>query len=289
MDSKIKHKGKYFYVIRSADGKYLSGFTDDLERLLYIRGKRHSSIKFPLQLFYPREYKHPLKVKMTLRRFIVNGVAVRLYDYKKSISLYGIKLDIEIDVYRFKRIPFKKGDVVIDIGAHVGFVSIYLAKKYPFLKIYSFEPTKDNYEHFKKNIKLNRVKNIKAFNKAVTQDGRKVDMYTYFFNTGAASICSKNIESFGRCYHSVKSITLDDIFRTYHIKKCKVLKIDCEGSEYEILLNTKMLNRVEYLSAEFHYNNYLHSKGYSVKRLYDYCCRFIKKKNIKYEVNHMLE
>ena len=38
-------------------------------------------------------------------------------------------------IYNFDDINFEPGDVVIDIGANIGIVSIYLAKRYPFLKI----------------------------------------------------------------------------------------------------------------------------------------------------------
>lgn len=288
MNSKVKDKGKYFYIIKYGNSRYLTGFTDTCKKLVDIC-KNKKLLLQPIYVRYVRTHKPPPKVKTILRRFVVDGVAVRLCDYEKSNSLYGIESEIKQDVYRLKRILFKKEDVVIDIGAHVGFISIYLAKKYPFLKIYSFEPSQDNYKHFKKNIKLNRVKNVKAFNKAVSQDGRRLDMYGRLFNSGGDTIYSKKLELLGYHYHSVKSITLDDIFRTLHIKKCKVLKIDCEGSEYEILFNTKMLNRIEYFSAEFHYNNYLHSKGYFVRRLYDYCCRFIKKENVRYNIVHMIE
>ncbi|MDR1942676.1 MAG: FkbM family methyltransferase [Endomicrobium sp.] len=85
------------------------------------------------------------------------------------------------DDYKLNCIDFNQMDVVIDIGANIGMISIYLAKKYPFLKIYSFEPVKCNYEKFKKNIELNKIPNgvINIQNKAVTKDGRTVQM---FFN-----------------------------------------------------------------------------------------------------------
>lgn len=54
----------------------------------------------------------------------------------------------EIDNYDFDSIDFKERDVVIDIGGNIGMVSIYLAKKYPFLKIYAFEPVIQNYQNF---------------------------------------------------------------------------------------------------------------------------------------------
>jgi FkbM family methyltransferase len=92
--------------------------------------------------------------------------------------------------YVFDNIDFKPGDAVIDIGGNIGIISIYLAKKYPFLKIYSFEPVKYNFDNFLRNIKLNNIPDgiIKVENRAVTKDARKVQINFDPFNTGASSI-----------------------------------------------------------------------------------------------------
>jgi FkbM family methyltransferase len=36
----------------------------------------------------------------------------------------------------------------------------------------------------------------------------------------------------------VQGTTLDEIFGAFHIEKCDLLKIDCEGAEYDILFHT---------------------------------------------------
>lgn len=178
---------------------------------------------------------------------------------------------------------------MIDIGAHVGVFSIYLAKKYPFIKIYSYEPVPENFQNFKKNIQINNVLNIKIYNKAITCDGRNLKMTMHFLNTGGASAQLKNMQLPEHSYYNVESENLDDIFETHNIKKCKLLKIDCEGSEYEILFNSKRLNSIEYLSGEFHINEYLKNKGYSIEGLYEYCKKYVKLKNISYTSCDMAE
>lgn len=187
----------------------------------------------------------------------------------------------EIDDYNFDSIDFKDGDVVIDIGGNIGTVSIYLAKKYPFLKIYAFEPVKQNYENFLKNIELNNINKdiIKVFNLAITKDRRDVILTSPFYNSGASNIYDNY--SNGIVLNndiSIKSITFDDIFSNNNISKCKLLKIDCEGAEYEILYsaNVENLKNCEYMCGEFH--------GIEDKRekLYDYCNKYIKHIEIVY-------
>ncbi|MDR0595839.1 MAG: FkbM family methyltransferase [Puniceicoccales bacterium] len=75
------------------------------------------------------------------------------------------------------------------------------------------------------------------------------------------------------------SITLKKIFKKYDIKACKLLKIDCEGAEYEILYNTdkNILKRCEYLRGEFHEDVRIREAGYSADTLKKYCDEIIGK------------
>jgi hypothetical protein len=70
-------------------------------------------------------------------------------------------------------------------------------------------------------------------------------------------------------------VTLDDIFAEHGLERCKLLKIDCEGSEHEILLSTGVLPRVEHLAGEFHINGRLRAQGHSIERLRAHCARFV--------------
>ena len=211
----------------------------------------------------------------------LGGIDFKFYDFIFSgVTEY---MPNEIDDYNFDSIDFKDGDVVIDIGGNIGTVSIYLAKKYPFLKIYAFEPVKQNYENFLNNIELNNINKdiIKVFNLAITKDRRDVILTSPFNNSGASNIYN-NFRGSGNIISnndiSIKSITFDDIFSNNNISKCKLLKIDCEGAEYEILYsaNVENLKNCEYMRAEFH------GKKYKQKDLYNHCNKFIKNIDVMY-------
>ena len=211
----------------------------------------------------------------------LGGIDFKFYDFIFSgVTEY---MPNEIDDYNFDSIDFKDGDVVIDIGGNIGTVSIYLAKKYPFLKIYAFEPVKQNYENFLNNIELNNINKdiIKVFNLAITKDRRDVILTSPFYNSGASNIYN-NFRGSGNIISnndiSIKSITFDDIFSNNNISKCKLLKIDCEGAEYEILYsaNVENLKNCEYMRAEFH------GKKSKQKDLYNHCNKFIKNIDVMY-------
>lgn len=206
---------------------------------------------------------------------------IDLYFYDSIISCTTNIVSHEIEKYNFDKIDFKDGDVVIDIGANVGMVSIYLAKKYPFLKIYSFEPVKQNYENLLRNIEINNIPNgiIIAENIAITKDRRNIDIITPLENSGGSSAILHCDSGYmvSNINLNIKSITFDDIFEKYNIDKCKLLKIDCEGSEYEILYNANENNikKCNNMRGEFHGNKE------DQKKLYEYCLKYIN--DIEYQ------
>lgn len=153
-------------------------------------------------------------------------------------------------------INFAYDDIILDIGANLGIISILLSKKFPTTKIYSFEASPINYENFLKNIKDNNCTNITPFNLAVWSESNKtVEISTSPTNSGGSSIFYK--DSFHEQYPTsqVKTISLKDIFDQNNIKKCKLLKMDIEGSEYhsfKSLPQDYINNKIENIGIEYH-------------------------------------
>lgn len=173
------------------------------------------------------------------------GLGLSLIDDTDGINKiigYEIKHDYKLDGLNLE-------GTVIDIGAHKGLVSCYIAKKYPKVKVYAFEPVKENYEALLKNIELNNLSNVIPHNLAVTKDGRDVEIFTDPYNNSGGSTLYGNGNS-----QKVKSTTLEDIFKKYKIEVLDLLKIDCEGAEFEIL-DTPLLASIERLRGEFHRAN----------------------------------
>ncbi len=191
---------------------------------------------------------------------------------ENSRAAYYICKEIFKGHYDIKNLNISKNDVMIDIGAHVGMISILYAKLYPELTIYAFEPMPRNYKTLIKNIELNNVTNVIPHNLAITKDGRDISMVIGLNNTGGATQCLNNIH-LGENHENaeVSSLTLNEVFERYKVSTCKVLKVDCEGSEYEILLNTNVLSSVENIIGEFHINDFLKNQGYTIPKLIEHC------------------
>jgi FkbM family methyltransferase len=188
-----------------------------------------------------------------LHRFDVRGVPLLAWDEAESIAADRIAGELWNDVYGLESIPFAPGDVAVDVGAHVGMVSVYLAKRWPFLRVHAFEPHPENYRNCAVNLALNGVaETVRLSPLAITADRRPVALHWLAVNTGGASAVFAWTAA--RSVGPLSSTTLDDVFG--HVlapgQRCKLLKLDCEGMEYEILGQPGILDRVDYLAAEIH-------------------------------------
>ena len=121
---------------------------------------------------------------------------------------------------------------VIDIGAHVGVVSMYLAKKYG-AEVWAYEPLPENYRRLVLNIERNGLQDkVHPFNLAVTGDGRDVTITANMTNSGGNSI----YDGGETVAHST---TFAEILK--QTGAVDLLKIDCEGAEFEILADVEIL------------------------------------------------
>ena len=189
---------------------------------------------------------------------------------EKSEAINYIANEILKGDYHFDNIIFNDGDIVIDIGAHVGMVSIVLGKLNPAITVYAFEPIPTNYKALIENIKINNIRNVFPINLAVTEDGRDILMIiNNNDNTGGATQCLLNMSLPNHDNHKVSSISINKLFSVFGINKCKLMKIDCEGSEHELFKYDSWLDKVEFMIGELHINTFLKNQGFSFKNIYE--------------------
>jgi FkbM family methyltransferase len=200
-----------------------------------------------------------------VRCYVVRGTTLAISDTAQSAASEWIANELRRDEYCLHRIDFRAGDVIIDVGAHVGLCALYIAKQFPDVSVIAIEPDPVNFRNLEINIALNEVDNVVTQFCAVTKDRRPFPITSPPYNTGGAGGYYTQVNGYR---HSIaRSVTLDDIFETHNIKRCTLLKMDCEGAEHEILPNTRVLGRVGWLSGEFHINEFLRQRGCSNEQL----------------------
>jgi FkbM family methyltransferase len=202
---------------------------------------------------------------------IVDDIALKLADNVNGSVARFIASEIT-DRYELDRLRFSPGDVILDIGAHVGVVSCYLGKKWPQVTIYAFEPWPENYARLKANIDANEVANVKPFDLAVSADGRELILAgDPNENSGGMSSWTGGVESI-----RVKSVTLSQILGLIR-GPVRLLKLDCEGAEYEVITpeNAPALSHIAALRGEIHTNATLRAQFGAPERLRDLARAFI--------------
>ena len=221
---------------------------------------------------------------------LVDGLPMTMADVGTSAVRELVRQDLKDDIYGLRRIPWETGARVIDIGANIGMVSIYLALLHPDIKIFALEPMPENFDSLVANIRLNHVQDVvQPSNSAVTCDGRQFEMIAHLAsNTGGATGFLRDMNLPEHQKALVESTTLRDIFRYCVPDRCRLLKIDCEGAEHEIIKSAgELLESVDYLSAELHINSRLESMGFSIEGTMEILRRFIPEDHLKIHTVHM--
>jgi len=193
------------------------------------------------------------------------------FEIRTKTNDFGIINEVYIVKEYHKLLNFiKKDSVVIDIGGQIGVFSIFASRIAKEGKILSFEPFVENYEMLQKNIKLNGLTNVKLFKLGVAGKSGRRELVISKENTGGHSFYETNGKKV-----EVETITLEDVFKKNKISKCDFLKMDCEGAEFEILLNTpkNILKKINSIAMEYHeeagsvleLKKFLEKSGFSVE------------------------
>ncbi len=173
-----------------------------------------------------------------------DGLRFLIRTAKKDIARIGEIFHLH--EYDSPEVSPGKEDTVIDIGAHVGFFTVWAAKKAK--RVISFEPDPETFGHLKTHMGMNKLTNVTAFQKAVSDNPESKTFYVAD-NSAMSSLHRKTDQSI-----TVDCTTLPLIFEEEKIDRCGYLKLDCEGEEYPILfsLPDKIYDRIDAIVLEYH-------------------------------------
>jgi FkbM family methyltransferase len=168
--------------------------------------------------------------------------------------IHGCTVD---DNYGLRNLAFKDGDVILDLGAYMGGVSLLLASFNKKLTVYAYEPMQENFDLLTRNAELNGLSNIIAHPLAISHKKGKVRLYYADITTKTGQIQhfvgnAANVTA--RDYTEVDATTLQEIFREHNIQRCKLIKTNIEGNECNILRECPddVLKRVDHIIGQHH-------------------------------------
>lgn len=126
--------------------------------------------------------------------------------------------------------------VCFDVGAHIGKFSILAARTLGDRgRVYSFEPEPSNYASLLRNIRLNELSNVTAFNVACGGRDSAGSLSRSVTNIGAHTLVARE----GAEQIPVQVRSLDSVAREENIPRVDVIKLDVEYLEAEVLAGAR--------------------------------------------------
>lgn len=130
------------------------------------------------------------------------------------------------------------GDIFIDVGCNIGYYAC-LASKIVGKKgrVHAIEAEPGIYEMFLKNLKLNNISNVVAYNKAVYGEEAVLSIYTGDGAEPGQTTVIKDradIKKFKKGA-TISANTLDNIVPHSDLYNAKFIKIDVEGAEWHVI------------------------------------------------------
>jgi FkbM family methyltransferase len=177
-------------------------------------------------------------------------------------------------------------DNVLDVGGNLGIFTLWAAPQVPQGRVVTVEPTPSAHRCLTLNIEKNSLANVTAMRAAVgANDGGEIDMVTYpgiealshvahIHPTIVARVLAKCPRWSKRV--TVREMSLRRVMDEQQLSTVNYLKLDCEGSEFDIIRHTGAAHwrRIERIAIEYHESganrrsellSILKSHGFAVK------------------------
>lgn len=227
-------------------------------------------------------FQNPLsivKIFLNPGQSVVETVRLRSrglqFNVRGAMDVWSIKETFLDRFYERRGFAVGPGWKVIDIGAGIGEYPVYVALMQPEARVFAFEPYPVSYALMQENIRLNALANVQSFDRAVAATtgelvldltgGEPLQFQSHASN---ASPLEEGL--------TVQALSLSDAFAMLDLDSCDLLKLDCEGAEYEILFGAPqpVLKHIQRIVMEYHdnivkYNHtdlkrFLSERGYRV-------------------------
>lgn len=164
--------------------------------------------------------------------------------WRDSFLAYASNLYEQTMTGIFKK-AVKPGDVVVDVGANVGYFTLLAAKLTGESgRVFAFEPEPDTFMRLSRNAALNGYNNIELSDNAVSNANGRAKLYISHSPGGHAINQCEGIKAVGRGHYNdegfieIETVTLDDYLKG-KAERVDVLKMDVEGAEYLALMGMR--------------------------------------------------
>lgn len=219
-----------------------------------------------------------LKIFLSGKSIPAAGVPVKLKKnglvlfVRNPMDVWSIKETFLDDFYHFEKYTKPETGVILDIGAGIGEFAIQAAAACPGCRVIGFEPFEQSCTFFRKNIETNALTNVTAVLAAVTSTAGNLAL-----DVSSGNPLQFRAQTSYSSENSVETVRLVNYLDEQNITTVDLLKLDCEGGEYDILLplSNQELQRIKRIVMEYHDGltehrhseiiEKLHNAGFSVE------------------------
>lgn len=223
---------------------------EDERRAIALAGQKHVRENFT--------YTHRMAEMLeTVARYGVTKTERRIANARESITLRPESTDPDVvrevfdeNVYHLSAEHLDGGGWVVDLGANVGAFSLYAAAMNSEVRVLAVEPQPENAELLGKHVA-----------DAGLGDRIVVSVCAVGATSGAEFIVGVEAQAFtaaepipDRPSVAIPRMSLPELLEAMAIERVRVLKLDIEGAEYDVLgaCPKEVLERIDYIAMEFH-------------------------------------
>lgn len=203
-------------------------YLDIVQNDIRTKGVYWSIVHRVFKLTYGKHLLSPLVDFLKPDFIVTHGIKMFVDKKDQAVSLQLILTKIwePFETQVFLR-TVKKGDVVLDVGAHIGYYTLLAAQKVGVRgKVYAFEPDPRNFALLSKNVQANGYTNVVLINKAVSDIRRKGRLLVNAVNSGDNRVVTsaKSLSTI-----PIEMVRLDDFVPAKQV--VNVIKMDIQGHE----------------------------------------------------------
>jgi len=168
------------------------------------------------------------------------------------LSIKGVHEEFETQIV--KKV-IKNGDVVIDIGANIGYYTLIFAKLVGDSgKVFAFEPEPTNFALLKKNVDVNGYRNVVLIRKGISNKTGKTTLYLADDNISHTLIGKRGNQ---REPIEIDTVRLDEYFKDYD-GKINFVKMDIEGLEVDTIKSmSSLLQKMQNIKIMTEFNPFM--------------------------------
>jgi FkbM family methyltransferase len=205
-------------------------------------------------------FRNPFKITgIFLGAKVTEGTIVQLrgsglkFKVRGKMDVWSLKETLLDRFYERFGFAVQDGWTIVDIGGGIGDYTIFAAHGREQARVIAFEPFPDSYRLLQDNLALNQIHTVQLSTQAV---GSQTGIMQ--FVAGPADPLSRQTSVLSGVATGeglpVQSVSLGAVLEQLAGGSIDLIKLDCEGAEYDILMNSPaaVLEKIDRIVLEYH-------------------------------------